>query len=31
MSDEPNARKHHNGSCKWMKEFMKSAFSEWEE
>jgi len=24
-------RKHHNGSCKWIKEFMKEAFEEWEE
>jgi len=24
-------RKHHNGSCKWMKEFMKEAFGEWDE
>jgi len=24
-------RKHHNGSCKWIKEFMEEAFGEWDE
>jgi len=24
-------RKHHNGSCKWIKEFLEEAFGEWDE
>jgi len=24
-------RKHHNGSCKWIKEFMEETFRGWDE
>jgi len=24
-------RKHHNGTCKWIKEFMEEVFGGWEE
>jgi len=31
MSEDSNQRKHHNGKCKWMKNFLEESFGEWNE